>query len=220
MGYVLNFSVVWRSFDHLLGGLGLSLMLAIASILIGIVIGLVLGFALVSASAIARRLAGWYVTLIRNTPLLVLVLFVYFALPDLGVRMGDIESFVFTLAIYSAGYLAEVFRAGLLSVPKGLHEAGQAIGLTKMQIRGSIIVPIMFRNVLPALGSTMISLFKDTSLAAAIAVPELTFQARKINVESFRVVETWIVASLLYVLTCTILAMLLRRVEKRLAIVR
>ena len=220
MDYVLNFSAVWRSFDHLLGGLGLSLLLALGSILIGIVIGLVVSFALVSPSAIARRLAGLYVTVIRNTPLLVLVLFVYFALPDLGVRLGDIESFVATLAIYSGGYLAEVFRAGLLSVPKGLSEAGQAIGLKKMQIRLSITMPIMFRNVLPALGSTVISLFKDTSLAAAIAVPELTYQARKINVESFRVVETWIVASLLYVCTCTVLAMLFRRVERRLVIPR
>lgn len=220
MDYVLNFSAVWRSFDHLLGGLGLSLLLALGSILIGIVIGLVVSFALVSPSGIARRLAGLYVTVTRNTPLLVLVLFVYFALPDLGVRLGDIESFVATLAIYSGGYLAEVFRAGLLSVPKGLSEAGQAIGLKKMQIRLSITMPIMFRNVLPALGSTVISLFKDTSLAAAIAVPELTFQARKINVESFRVVETWIVASLLYVCTCAVLAMLFRRVERHLAIPR
>ncbi len=78
----------------------------------------------------------------------------------------------------------------------------------------------MFRNVLPSLSSTMISLFKDTSLAAAIAVPELTFEARKINVETFRVVETWIVASGLYVTTCSVLAALLRVIERRLAIVR
>jgi len=220
MDYVLNFSVVWRSFEHLLGGLGLSLLIAFASILIGIVIGLVVSFALISPSASVRRLANTYVTVIRNTPLLVLVLFAYFALPDLGVRLGSIESFVATLALYSSCYLAEVFRGGLLSVPKGLSEAGQAIGLTKMQIRLSIVMPIMFRNVLPALGSTVISLFKDTSLAAAIAVPELTFQARKINVESFRVVETWIVASLIYVLTCIVLAMLFRHIERRLAIPR
>jgi His/Glu/Gln/Arg/opine family amino acid ABC transporter permease subunit len=124
MDYVLNFSVVWRSFDHLLGGLGLSLLLALGSILIGMVIGLVVSFALISPLGIARNLAGAYVTVTRNTPLLVLVLFTYFALPDLGVRLGDIESFVATLAIYSGGYLAEVFRAGMLSVPKGLSGAG------------------------------------------------------------------------------------------------
>ena len=220
MDYALNFAVVWRSFDKLLGGLGLSLLLALGSITIGIVIGLVLGFALVSRSGIAKRLAGGYVTVIRNTPILVLVLFVYFALPDLGVQLGPIESFVATLAVYSGAYLAEVFRAGLLSVPRGVREAAQAIGMSRMQINASIVAPLMLRNVLPSLGSTVISLFKDTSLAAAIAIPELTFEARKINVESFRVVETWIVASLLYVGTCTVLAALFRRVERGLAIPR
>lgn len=220
MDYALNFAAVWRSFDKLLQGLGLSLLLAVGAIAIGVAIGLVLGFALVSRHAAARRLARSYVTVIRNTPILVLVLFVYFALPDLGLQLEGVESFVLTLAVYSGAYLAEVFRAGLLSVPKGVREAGQAIGLTRWQINASIVGPLMLRNVLPSLGSTIISLFKDTSLAAVIAVPELTFEARKINIESFRVVETWIVASLLYVGTCTVLAALFRHVEQRLAVPR
>ncbi len=220
MGYTLNFAAVWRSFDLLLEGLALSLALAFAAILIGAVIGLFTAFCLISKHGLARRPAGIYVTIIRNTPILVLVLFTYFALPQLGFRLGKIESFVFTLALYSGAYLAEVFRAGLLSIPAGLREAGLAIGLTEMQIRTSIIAPLMFRNVLPSLSSTIISLFKDTSLAAAIAVPELTFEARKINVETFRVIETWIVASCLYVVTCSMLAALMRAVERRLSLPR
>jgi len=220
MNYTLNFSAVWRSFDLLLEGLALSLALAFAAILIGCVIGLFTAFGLISKNGFLRRPAGIYVTIIRNTPILVLILFTYFALPQLGVRLGKIESFIFTLAVYSGAYLAEVFRGGLLAIPPGLREAGLAIGLTNMQIRTSIITPLMLRNVLPSLGSTIISLFKDTSLAAAIAVPELTFEARKINVETFRVIETWIVASCLYVATCSILAALMRAVERRLAIVR
>lgn len=220
MGYSLNFSAVWRSFDQLLAGLGLSLMLAIGAIFIGCAIGLVVAFALRAKLLWLRGPAAIYVTAIRNTPILVLILFTYFALPQLGFRLGKIESFVFTLAIYSGAYLAEVFRAGLISVPPGMREAGLAIGLSEMQIRTSIIVPIMLRNVLPSLSSTFISLFKDTSLAAAIAVPELTFEARKINVETFRVIETWIVVSCLYVATCSLLAAALRQVERRLAVSR
>ncbi|WP_313614154.1 amino acid ABC transporter permease [Agrobacterium sp.] len=220
MGYSLNFAAVWRSFDQLLEGLLLSLGLAFVSILIGALIGLLVAFALTSKSGWVRAPAATYVTIIRNLPILVLVLFAYFALPQLGVRLGKIESFIAVLAIYSGAYLAEVFRAGLLSIPRGLTEAGLAIGLTPMQIRVSIIAPLMFRNVLPSLSSTIISLFKDTSLAAAIAVPELTFEARKINVETFRIVETWIVASGLYVTTCFVLAALMRAVERRLAVPR
>lgn len=220
MGYTLNFAAVWRSFDQLLAGLLLSLGLAFAAILIGAVIGLIVAFALTSKTAWIKAPAAIYVTIIRNLPILVLVLFAYFALPQLGVRLDKIESFVAVLAIYSGAYLAEVFRAGLLSIPRGLTEAGLAIGLTPMQIRLSIITPLMFRNVLPSLSSTIISLFKDTSLAAAIAVPELTFEARKINVETFRIIETWVVASGLYVTTCFVLAALMRFVERRLTVPR
>ncbi|ODT08946.1 MAG: amino acid ABC transporter permease [Mesorhizobium sp. SCN 65-20] len=220
MGYTLNFSAVWRSFDQLLWGLGLSLALAFVAIAIGCVLGLITAFGLLSKQGALRHPARIYVTIIRNTPILVLVLFTFFAMPQMGIRLGKIESFVATLSVYSGAYLAEVFRGGLLAVPNGLKEAGLAIGLTQAQIRNSIVIPLMLRNVLPSLSSTMISLFKDTSLAAAIAVPELTFEARKINVETFRVIETWIVASCLYVATCSVLAALLRRLEKRMSIPR
>lgn len=220
MGYVLNFGAVWRSLDALLMGLALSLGLAVVSILIGAVIGLVGAFTMTSGPRPLRALAAGYVTFIRNTPILVLVLFAYFALPQLGVKLGKIESFVTVLALYSGAYLTEVFRAGLVSIPRGLTEAGLAVGLTPNQIRLSIILPLMLRNALPSLSSTMISLFKDTSLAAAISVPELTFAAKKINVESFRIVETWLVTSGLYVATCMLLAAALRGVERRLALPR
>jgi His/Glu/Gln/Arg/opine family amino acid ABC transporter permease subunit len=220
MGYTLNFAAVWRNFDFLVSGLLLSLGLAVISILIGAALGLILAFALTSKKRIAVVPAQVYVTIIRNLPILVLVLFVFFALPQLGFRLDKVKSFVLVLAIYSGAYLAEVFRAGLLSIPKGLTEAGLSIGLTSMQIRASIIAPLMLRNVLPSLSSTIISLFKDTSLAAAIAVPELTFAARKINVESFRVIETWLVTSALYVATCFLIAALMRFVERRLALPR
>jgi polar amino acid transport system permease protein len=220
MGYHLNFAAVWRDFDLLLSGLGLGLALAVVSILAGCVIGLVAAFAMLSRIRPARIAATVYVTAIRNTPILVLIFFSYFALPQMGLRFGKIESFVITLAIYAGAYLTEVFRAGLLSLPKGLREAGLAIGLTERQTRTSIIVPVMLRNVLPSLGNNFISLFKDTSLAAAIAVPELTYYARKINVETFRVIETWLVASLMYVAACYLIAAGLRKVERRLAIPR
>lgn len=220
MGYTLNFDAVWRNFDNLLWGLGLSLVLAVVAIGIGCVLGLVLAFGRISRMRLLSAPAGAYVTLFRNLPLLVIVLFSFFALPQLGLRLSKQSSFVLALALYSAAYLAEVFRGGLIGVPKGLREAGLAIGLTEGQIRRRIILPVMIRAVLPALGSTFIGLFKDTSLAAAIAVPELTFEARKINVETFRVIETWIVASGLYIATCSILAAILRRVEARLSVSR
>jgi His/Glu/Gln/Arg/opine family amino acid ABC transporter permease subunit len=215
MGYTLNFAVIWANLDKLLSGLALGLGLALGAVAMGAVIGLIGGFASVGPSKLGRRIAGAYVTVIRNLPILVIVLLAYFALPEYGIRLDKVQSFVASLAIYAGAYLTEVFRAGLVSVPKGVVEAGRAIGLTRFQNSLYVVMPIMLRNALPALGSTFISLFKDTSIAAAIAIPELTFQARKINVESFRVVETWIVASGLYIATCLIIAAGLRSLERR-----
>jgi polar amino acid transport system permease protein len=214
MGYSLQFGAVWASFDNLLSGLAIGLALAIAAVACGTVIGLVAAFASIGPSRIARAVVAGYVMLIRNLPLLVLVLIVYFALPQLGIRFGKYESFIGALALYSGAYLTEVFRAGLASVPKGVVEASRAIGLTRIQTNVSVVAPIMLRNALPSMGNTFIGMFKDSSIAAAIAIPELTFQARKINVDTFRVVEAWIVASGLYIATCFAIAALLRRLER------
>lgn len=214
MGYSLQFGAVWASFDNLLSGLAIGLGLAIAAVACGTVIGLVAAFASIGPSRIARAVVAGYVMLIRNLPLLVLVLIVYFALPQLGIRFGKYESFIGALALYSGAYLTEVFRAGLASVPKGVVEASRAIGLTRIQTNVSVVAPIMLRNALPSMGNTFIGMFKDSSIAAAIAIPELTFQARKINVDTFRVVEAWIVASGLYIATCFAIAALLRRLER------
>ncbi|MBJ2209367.1 amino acid ABC transporter permease [Pseudomonas carnis] len=220
MNYQLNFAAVWRDFDTLLAGLGLGLQLALLSIAIGCVIGLLMAFAMLSRHRALRIIASVYVTVVRNTPILVLILLIYFALPSLGIRLDKISSFIITLSLYAGAYLTEVFRAGLVNIPKGLREAGLAIGLGEWRIRAYITVPVMLRNVLPALSNNFISLFKDTSLAAAIAVPELTYYARKINVESYRVIETWLVTTALYVAACYLIAMLLRYLEQRLAIRR
>jgi polar amino acid transport system permease protein len=228
MDYAFNSGVIWANLDKFLSGLALGLGLAFAALLAGTIIGLICAFS-ASGSAVSRRLVDIYVSAFRNTPLLVIILFAYFALPQIVIRLGKIESFIVSLAIYSGSYLTEVFRAGLAGVPKGVIDAGRAIGLQRFQVTVNVIAPIMFRNCLPslgttfislrnslpALGSTFISLFKDTSLAAVIAVPELTYQARKLNTETFRVAEAWLTASLLYLGTCLIIAWMLRFAERR-----
>lgn len=215
MAYSFNFRVIEANLDNFLMGLALGLALALAAIFIGTLIGLLCAFATMAKARMPSRLVGAYVSAIRNTPLLVIVLFVYFALPQLGIRLGKQESFVASLAVYAGAYLTEVFRAGLAGVPRGVIDAGRAIGLTGFQLALYVVSPIMLRNSLPALGTTFISLFKDTSLAAVIAVPELTYQARKLNTETFRVAEAWATASALYLSTCLLIAAGLRQLERR-----
>ena len=202
----------------LLNGLFLGLGLAVLSLLIGILIGLFMAFWATSKHRSLKIIAAFYVTLLRNTPLLVLIFIAYFGLPDIYVRLGKNESFVFALSLYAGAYMTEVFRAGLDAIPKGLLEAGQAIGLTALQVCWNIQLPIMFRNVLPSLGNYLISLFKDTSLAASITIPELTYNAKRINTLTFRVFEVWLITAALYVIACYLMAFVLRRIERKFAI--
>ena len=215
MGYTLNFGAVIRSFDDLMSGLALGLAMGLAGLLIGSLIGISAAFAAIYGGRFARVLVAGYVGLIRNVPILVLALFAFFALPRYGIRFSNINTFAAVLAIYAGAYLTETFRAAILVIPKATTEAAQSIGLTWLGAAVWVILPIALRNALPSVGNNFISLFKDTSIAAVIAVPELTFEARKINNESFRVIEVWLVASLIYVATCAIIAAALRRLEAR-----
>ena len=218
MDFYIDYSVIWRDMSALFYGLGIDIYMTLASVALGSLIGLVVAFALVSERKIFRVLSGTYVAVIRNVPLLIIVLFIYFGLPDAGFVFSEIPSFIFALTIYAGAYVAEVFRGGILAIPKGVGEAGMAIGMSNLQIILFLKIPILVRSTMPALSNTYISLFKDASVAAIIAVPELTFQIRRINLETFRTIEAWSTASVLYVVSCFLIAFMLRRVERRVAI--
>ncbi|MDX8445500.1 amino acid ABC transporter permease [Mesorhizobium captivum] len=215
MGYTLNFNLIWRHFDKLSGGLLLSLELALISIAIGIVIGLVLAVWYVSAGRVVRAIIAAYVEFIRNVPLILLVYLVFYGLPTVVDLVYSAQtSFVATLALYSGAYLVEVFRSGLEAVPRGQIDAGKAIGLTPWQRLIHVRLPTMMRITLPALSNTFISLFKDTSVASVISVPELTYGAQWINFNTFRIVEVYLVVTAMYLVTGYALLFALRLVER------
>jgi len=124
-------------------------------------------------------------------------------------------SMIVALSLYYAAYLCEVFRAGILSVGRRYLDAGKSIGLTNVGVARYITVPIMFRSVLPSLTNTAISLFKDTSIAMAIAVPELTFAARKISTDTFKVFEAWLTVGAIYLVIAWLIGAVMRALERR-----
>ncbi|SEA83370.1 amino acid ABC transporter permease [Rubrimonas cliftonensis] len=219
--YHFDWTVITRNAGFLADALLLGLGLAVASLAIGCLIGLLAAYARLSRWRLLSGAVWIYVELIRCIPLLLLIFFLYFGLPELGVRFLDkFETFVAALSIYAGAYMCEVFRAGLESIPRQYVEASKAIGLRPWQRQRYVVLPVMFRITLPSISNNLISLFKDTSLAAAIAVPELTFAARQINANTFRVMEAWLTASALYLLTAYAIAIALRQVERRYAAIR
>lgn len=221
MNYHLNFNFVWRYFSRLEWGLILSLELAVIAVLIGCVIGLSLALLATASGRIVRAAIAAYVEFIRNVPLLLLVYLVFYGIPSIGgFAYNATTSFIITLSVYAGAYLVEVFRAGLQSIPRGLVDAGRAIGLTPGQRVIYVTLPTMFRIVLPSLGNAFISLFKDTALASVIAVPELQYGANWIYTNTFRVVEVYAVVTPMYLVTGMLLLFGLRLLERRFAVAR
>ena len=221
MHYHLNFAAVWRNFGRLGWGLALSLELAAIGIAAGVIIGLALALLAQGRGRIVRTLIAAYVEFIRNVPLLLLVYLVFYGIPSVGgFAYSATTSFVVTLSIYAGAYLVEVFRAGLDAIPRGLIDAGRAIGLTPWQRMAYVQTPTMLRIVLPSLSNAFISLFKDTAIASVIAVPELTYGANWISTNTFRIIEVYAVVTPMYLVTGWTLLLLLRQVERRYALRR
>src|SRR3989449_5923396 len=190
--YYFHWDVVWRHIHRLYGGLLLGLELAVVAVCVGKLIGLGGAFARPSRSRVLRAVFAAYVEFVRNVPLLLLIYFAYFGLPKVGISfLSNVNSFVMALAIYSGAFLTEVFRAGIGSIPTGYIEAGEAIGLTRVPNVRHVVLPVMFRIVLPSLSNTFISLFQDTALASASAGPEPRHGAGGVNVNTFRGLEDW-----------------------------
>lgn len=157
-----------------------------------------------------------YILVIRGTPIVVQVMFIYFALPLIvGLRIDGLSAAIFTLMINSGAYIAEIVRAGLLSVPKGLQEAGEAMGLPFYKILTYIIGPVALRRMIPTMGNQCIISLKDSSLFIVIGVAELTRQGQEIIAGNFRAVEIWGTVAVLYLILTGFIAAILKFVEHR-----
>lgn len=187
--------------------------------------GLAIGLATLAGVAVAaarsgpvvllRWLATAFVEVFRNTPLLVQIFFVFFGLPRVGLRLSPFQSGLLASSLYTAAYNAEVFRAGLEAVPRGLREAAAALGLTPRQSFRHIILPVVVRISPPALGNNFVALVKNSSLVSTIGMVELTFVARDLETWTFRSFEVYGMAALLYLGLVLLLVSILRSVETR-----
>uniref|UniRef100_UPI00333E8C93 ABC transporter permease subunit n=1 Tax=Castellaniella defragrans TaxID=75697 RepID=UPI00333E8C93 len=161
-------------------------------------------------------IAQVYILVIRGTPIVVQVMFIYFALPLIvGLRIDGFSAAVFTLMINSGAYIAEIVRGGLQSVPKGLHEAGQAMGLPFHKILMHIIGPVALRRMIPTMGNQCIISLKDSSLFIVIGVAELTRQGQEIIAGNFRAVEIWGAVAVIYLILTGFIALVLKFIEHR-----
>lgn len=210
-----DWSAVIDALPDLLDGLKLTILIAIGGLAGGIVVGILTGAVLTYAGWLATVPAQIYVALIRGTPIVVQVMFIYFALPIMmGIRISGTSAAIITLIINSGAYNAEIVRGALESVPVGLREAGLSMGLRFRTVLAYVIAPVAFRRALPAMGNQFVSVVKDTSIFLVIGVGELTRRGQEIMSENFHAVEIWTAVAIIYLIVISILALSLRLVER------
>lgn len=194
-----------------------TLYLTLISGAIGLVLGVVAALARTSGNALLRTISGAYIWIIRGTPLLVQILFMYFALPVLvpGLNLPDFAAAVIALALNVGAYNAEAVRAGLNAVPRGQTEAARALGLPRSHVFLDVVFPQAFKISLPPLVSNFVALLKDSSLAYAIGVVELTNVGNRIQSATFQPVETLITVGVTYLALTTLVTQVTAAVEYR-----
>jgi polar amino acid transport system permease protein len=198
-------------------GLLLTLQATVLGSIVAFSLGLVLALALRGPGFVRYPVRG-FIEFVRSTPLLVQILFLYFALPDVGILLSTLAVGVIALGIHYACYTADIYRAGIDAVPAGQWEAAAALSLPRARVWTGVILPQAVPRVLPALGNYVISMFKETPLLIGISVLEIVGQAREVGGGTFRYVEAYTLAGLLFLALSYPAALLVRRLERRVAL--
>ncbi|NGO09023.1 amino acid ABC transporter permease [Streptomyces sp. HC44] len=208
--------LIVQDFPELLSAMGITLMLGVVSFVLGCALGALVGLARISRFRLLKGLAIAYVSVFRGTPLLIQIMLVYYGLPQIGIMIEPVPSAILALTVYAAAYLSENFRAGIIAVDHGQWEAAHSMGMPYWRMLRRIVAPQAMRVALPPIGSRFIALMKDTSLASAVTVVELTRAAESIGSSTFRYMEAFLVAGAAYWLINTLLSVGQGALERRL----
>ncbi|MEW9674243.1 amino acid ABC transporter permease [Ammoniphilus sp. 3BR4] len=182
----------------LLKGLGYTVGITLLAFAIALIIGLVAALGKMSKNIIISNLFSFYISAFRGTPFYVQLMFIYFALPEIGLKLTAFEASVLGLALNNSAYLAEIYRAGIQAVPKGQIEAAKSIGMQHMQMMRRIVLPQAIKNELPSIGNIAILCLKNSSIAATIAVGEIMYQAQVLASDTFRYLEVFTLVGIIY----------------------
>ena len=205
----------WAPF--ILGGTAITVFICVTSIILATVLAVIGAIARLSSNAIIYSVASLYVSLVRGTPLLVQIFFVYFALPQMGVRLDALLCGILALGFNYGAYMTEVFRAGIQAVPRGQREAAHALGMPERDIMRRIVLPQAFRIVIPAIGNDFVAMIKDSALVSTIAVQELLWRAQRAGTQTFHSLQAFLIAAAVYWALTIVFSFFQEKLEKRMA---
>jgi polar amino acid transport system permease protein len=212
-----DWGAIWYAVPYMVHGTVITLEISACAMLLASLVGMVMGLISASDRRIPKAMVRAYVYFVRGTPALVQIFLVYFALPRVGFEFSAFWSGVVALAFNSAGFIAEIVRAGLQSIDGGQTEAALSIGMTNRQSILFILLPQSLRRVTPPLTNEIITLVKNSSLLSVISITELTRSAQLIIAERFVPFELYAALAIYYLIIITMLSLGSEYVEKRLA---
>lgn len=215
MAYQFDFAPVFDNADLLLSGAGFTLALTAVGAVLGIGLGILGAICRAWKLAPFDRLFGAYVEVIRNTPFLVQLFFIFFGLPSLGVKMTEWQAAVLAMVINLGAYSTEIIRAGIQATPRGQIEAAQSLALTRAQIFRHVVLRPALAKVWPALTSQVIIVMLGSAVCSQIATEELTFAANFIQSRNFRAFETYFVTTAIYFAMALLIRQLLIQIGQR-----
>ena len=194
----LDFLAVLEHWPALLRGAGFTLALSAAAAVVGVSVGVACGWARALGPAWLQRVVGMYVELIRNTPFIVQLFFIYFGLPGLGVKLSPEIASVLAMVVNLGAYAAEIVRAGIEGTPRGQIEAARSLALNEWQVFTRVVLPPALGRVWPAMVSQIVIVMLGSAVCGQIAAAELSYQANLIQSRNFRAFEAFIVATVIY----------------------
>jgi polar amino acid transport system permease protein len=219
MTYNWDFHAVWQYWDLFLWGLWITIIYTFGSILFGVVIGFLTCAARLSGLWGVNAIARIYQEIFRCTPLLVQLLWFYYAFPLLvGASIDNRVAALLTLSLYVGAFYAEIFRGGIVSIDKGQHEAAAAIGMSSWQSMYRIILPQAMKRVLPSFINQSVIQFKNTSLVSVISVADLAYMAAVVNGQTYRPLESYTLMAGLYIAMLLPLTQAADWIERRLKV--
>lgn len=213
----LDANFITKVIPYILGGAGITLIVSAVSITLAIILAALGALGRLSRSPIANGAASFYVSLVRGTPLLLQILFIYLALPQAGIVLPELACGIIALGFNYGAYMTEIFRAGIQAVPHGQTEAAESLGMTGRTTFIRIIVPQAFRIVTPAIGNDFIAMLKDSSLVSIVGVQELLWRAQTAGRPTFQSMQTLIIAALVYWTMTIVFSYFQSRLERNMA---
>jgi polar amino acid transport system permease protein len=210
-----DWDFAWSILPQLLEGFKITILATVLGAIVAAVLGLVFAILRRSPSRAVSRTTGFVVEFIRGTPLLVQLYFIFYVLPDLGIRLPALTAGVIGMGLHYATYTAEVYRGGIESVARGQWEAAKATNLTVRQTWMHVILPQALPPMIPAMANYLLAMFKETPLLSAITVLELMNQARSVANSSYRYVEPMTMVGVMFLIVSVISVIGLRWLERR-----